>query len=568
MRKWFAAPQRKNEYENFASRIIHHILLIFLALSATFSIFASSWLQLLFVPILLISFGICYFLLRAGHFRFASIMFLSGLWLIITLASFNINGIRNASISSYAVIIILSAVLLSDRTVITFTVLSIVSVIVLAVGESQSILPLSTTPFYLEDRLFQQIALFAASGILLTAASRAIRHNFERVRVHEQTLLEHNRQLENEIAERQRIEAKYRLLFENIPIMAGVYGQDGEIMLLNNTAASVLGGTPETLEGRNLRDVVLIEDAERAIQTQAAVIEENKPKIVEGSTTLPSGKEIHFLRHVMPLPKTENDSTSQVLVLTTDMTEKHLAEQRERELVLAREKNAFLTDFFGVVSHDLKTPLTIMNTSIYLLQRASTIQQREERILRITEQVQLMDRYIQDMLTISRLEHVPTFNFEPLNLNELIDEVVELLFPRIENKRLIHQFKPQYDLPLIEGDAEQLRRMLTNLIENAVNYTPSGGYLTVKTQSQHDIVKLDVIDSGIGIEPEAIPRIFERFFRTSTAKTSEQSGTGLGLAIVKKIVDMHGATIDVTSRVGQGTTFTLKFPVKVLQTPV
>ncbi|MEP6986210.1 MAG: ATP-binding protein [Chloroflexota bacterium] len=566
IRRWFALPQLEDEYEAFAARVLHYTLLLLICVAASFVFFVSSPSQLIYIPAILAVFGGCYYLLHSGHFRLASLIFVSGMWIVITLASFNINGIRNASISSYAIVIIFSAILFPDRSVVVFTGLSLLSAIILTVGETWGVLPLHTTPLYVTDRFFQQVALFGAAGILLSAASRMIRSSSIRIRRHEKTLLERNRELEAEIAERQRSEAnlriseeKYRLLFENIPVMAGVYAKDGEIILLNKAAAQTFNGTPETLQGRNLRDVFTWEDAERAIANQARVIEERKDVLSEGKTSLSDGGEFHYLRHIIPLPDMSNSSAPQVLVLTTDLTAKYQAEQRERELMLAQERNTFLTDFFSTLSHDLKTPLTVMNTSLYLLKRAATEDQREERMARISEQVVLMDKYIQDMLTISRLEHVASFNFQELDLNRLVESVIDLLRPRIEGKQISFQFNGQPNLPAIRGDEDQLRRMLTNLIENAVNYTPAGGKVTVNTQTHDNQVVLEVIDSGIGIEAEAVPHIFERFFRAANATAFERSGTGLGLAIVKKIVETHTATIDVGSKLGEGTTFSVQF---------
>jgi PAS domain S-box-containing protein len=565
MRYWFSPPRRDDAYETFAARVLHYTLLLLLASALVFALFASSPVQLIFIPVVIAIFGGCYYLLHIGQYRLASRIFVSGLWIVITLASFSINGIRNASLSTYAVVIIFSAVLLSSRAAGVFTIISILSAVLLAVGETAGVLPLRATPLFLADRFFQLLALFGATGVLLSAASRVIRTSFQRARNHEQTLLERNQALEIEIAERRRTEAslriseeKYRLLFENIPVMAAVYAHDGEIILLNNATARFFGGTPETLQGRNIRDVLAPDVAERAIEHQVQVMEESKAMLIEGTIKLLNGREFYYLRHIMPLPNAS--SPSQVLVLTTDLTEKHLAEQRERELALALEKNAFLTDFFSTVSHDLKTPLTTMNTSLYLLQRAQTPRQQQERIAGIGEQIMLMDKYIQDMLAISRLEHLPTFNFEAVDLNSLIGEIVDLLRMRIEGKHIIQKVIAQPGLPVIQGDAEQLRRMLINLIENAVNYTPDGGQVTVTTSAIKGSVTLEVRDSGIGIEPDAIPHIFERFFRTSKAKAAQSSGTGLGLTIVKKIVETHSASIEVRSQPEQGTTFLVQFP--------
>jgi PAS domain S-box-containing protein len=566
IRHWLSRPQFDDEYASFAAQVLHYTLLVLMGVALLFVFFVTSAAQLIYIPLILVVFGGCYFLLHIRRLHLASLIFVGGLWLVITLASFNINGIRNASVSSYAIVIIFSAILFRDRVVVIFTGMSVLSAIILTVGELQGVLPLRTTPLYIPDRFFQQVALFSAAGILLSAASRMIRANSLRIRKHEKTLLERNQALEMEIAERQRTEAnlriseeKYRLLFENIPVMAGVYAKDGEIILLNKAAAQTFGSVPEALQGGNLRDVITWEDAERAIKNQARVMEEGKDVLIENNVILPDGHEIYYLRHIIPLPNSSNGIVSQVLVLTTDLTTKYQAEQRERELALAQEKNVLFTDLFGTLSHDLKTPLTVMNTSLYLLKRAATEEQREERITRIGEQVKLMDQYIQDMLTILRLEHMPTLNFREVYINPLIDEVVALLRPRIEGKQISFQFSGQPNLSAIRGDQDQLKRMLTNLIENAVNYTPSGGSVTVETHTDNQQVVLQVIDSGIGIEADAVPHIFERFFRASNATAFERRGTGLGLAIVKKIVDTHTATIEVGSQLGVGTTFSVQF---------
>jgi len=251
IRHWFALPQLEDEYATFAARVLHYTLLVLMCVAFLFVFFATSASQLIYIPIILMVFGVCYWLLHTKRFRLASLIFLGGLWSVITLASFSLNGIRNASISSYAIVIIFSAILFSDRAVVIFTGISVASAVILTVGESWGVLPLHTTPLYATDRFFQLVALFSAAGILLSAASRMIRTNFVRIRKNEKTLLERNRELENEIAERQRSEAnlriseeKYRLLFENIPVMAAVYGQDGEIILLNNAAAQTFNGTP------------------------------------------------------------------------------------------------------------------------------------------------------------------------------------------------------------------------------------------------------------------------------------------------------------------------------------
>ena len=308
MLHWLSRPKRDDEYETFAAQVLHYTLLLLIVLALVFVFFASSPSQLIFIPVLVSVCGGAYYLLHIGRLRTASLIFVGGFWLLITLASVSINGIRNASISSYTIVIIFAAILSSSS--LSSRQCSDSGLYCLdCLANLRKILPLHPTPLDLANDFFQQTALFGAAGVLLSAASRVIRASLQRVHKHEETLLERNRQLEMEIAERQRTEAnlrvseeKYRLLFENIPAMAGVYAEDGEIILLNHAAARQLGGTPEALQGRNMREVFSAADAEQGIKDQAQVIQAGKDALIEGKAQRADGRDFYYLRHTCRCP--------------------------------------------------------------------------------------------------------------------------------------------------------------------------------------------------------------------------------------------------------------------------
>src|SRR5215213_4799992 len=131
IRHLFALPQREDEYETFAAQVLHFTLLLLIGIALSFVFSVTSPSQLIYIPAIVAIFAGCYYLLHKGHFRLASLIFVSGFWIIITLASFNLNGIRNASISSYAIVIIFSAILFPDRSVVVFTGLSLLSAVIL-----------------------------------------------------------------------------------------------------------------------------------------------------------------------------------------------------------------------------------------------------------------------------------------------------------------------------------------------------------------------------------------------------------------------------------------------------
>ena len=569
MCRWLNAPRGENAYQTFSMRVLHYTLLLLLLLTISFIPFANANTRERFLLMGIILFGVCYGLLHTGRFRAASTLFLVGLWCVITLAAFNTNGVRNSAVSLYAVIIIFSAVLFSGRAVLVFTGLCIVAMGLLALGEVQGLLPLSTTELRIGDRLFQQVVLFGSAGILLWATARVIRAGLIQLSQHEQSLIEHNAALQAEIERREQVEEtlraseeKYRLLFEHSGTIVGVYNRDGILEMINPAGAAIFGRSVEELRGVSMEELFQPDDAARGRKRHEQVMTTGVPMLYEGQITLRNGRSLYYLRHIRPLPYPDDPpgETRRVLIITTDITQQKQAEQHARALVLAQQKNTFLTDFLSTVSHDLKTPLTVMSTGLYLLERAQTPAEQQERIDQMKEQVTLLDKYIQDMLTISRLEHLPAINAADVDVNHLAQDVLALLRPRAEKKQIECHLITGFMPGMARGDREQLQRVLVNLVENAINYTPAGGWVRVQTLADDERVRVEVSDSGIGIDADDLPHIFDRFYRSEEARNTEESGTGLGLAIVKKIVEMHAGAIDVRSTPGQGSVFGVWLP--------
>jgi two-component system phosphate regulon sensor histidine kinase PhoR len=138
--------------------------------------------------------------------------------------------------------------------------------------------------------------------------------------------------------------------------------------------------------------------------------------------------------------------------------------------------------------------------------------------------------------------------------------VAELRRPAAERRKQSLETGVRAPLPPVLGDPDYLERALANLVDNAVKYTPEGGTLRLSAFARGDSVVLEVADTGIGIPETDLPRIFERFYRVDKSRSREMGGTGLGLAIVKHVVQAHGGSVEVTSRVGQGSTFRIVLP--------
>jgi signal transduction histidine kinase len=180
-------------------------------------------------------------------------------------------------------------------------------------------------------------------------------------------------------------------------------------------------------------------------------------------------------------------------------------------------------------------------------------------IQQIRISVKQMNTLISDLLDLGKIEAGFDTQKEPLDTTRLIERVMVDLRPQAEAKHqaLAHQIGTS--LPSLFGNPLRLRQMLSNLVENAIKYTPEEGRIQVDAYAEGDFVVVSVADTGIGIPPADLPYVFDKFFRSDNASLS-QEGTGLGLSIVKSIVENHGGRVWVNSQPGKGTTFTVMLP--------
>jgi two-component system phosphate regulon sensor histidine kinase PhoR len=232
-----------------------------------------------------------------------------------------------------------------------------------------------------------------------------------------------------------------------------------------------------------------------------------------------------------------------------------------RDVSLQSQLDRMRQDFVANVSHELQTPLTIIRGFTETLMDEDIDRDSRERFTRlIHEEANRMSRLVDDLLTLSRMEHhsLP-FALEGVDLLVLVESLVSRLAPRVQEAGLTLVSQMPTALPLVLGDADRLQEVFLNLIQNAIQYTPAGGAITVSahTDDSGQWVGVSVEDTGIGIPSQDVPRIFERFYRVDKARSRASGGTGLGLAIVKHIIELHRGRIEVNSVVGQGTRFTV-----------
>ena len=235
---------------------------------------------------------------------------------------------------------------------------------------------------------------------------------------------------------------------------------------------------------------------------------------------------------------------------------RELAQANERLTELDRLKSKFVSD----VSHELRTPVTNLKLYVELLERGKS-EKRDYYMTTLKQQANRLVQLVEDILNLSRLElGAGKAQFAPVDLNALVEQVVNAHRPSADSAGLRLTFVPGPDLRPIRGERNQLAQVVTNLVANAINYTPVGE-VRVSTYWWDEQVCLEVYDTGIGIDPEDVPHLFERFYRGKHADRADIPGSGLGLAIVKEIVDLHTGRIEVESRAGEGSTFRVRLPI-------
>ncbi|HYU31565.1 MAG TPA: ATP-binding protein [Thermoanaerobaculia bacterium] len=224
-------------------------------------------------------------------------------------------------------------------------------------------------------------------------------------------------------------------------------------------------------------------------------------------------------------------------------------------------------DFVGNVSHELKTPLAAIRGFAETLRDGALDEPPVARRFtdRILEQSRRLQALLDDLLTLTRLETVALREREPVDLGDLVRHAAETLAPMAREKNVQVEVEAA-DVPAVLGEADAIERLVLNLLENAIKYNRPEGQVKVHLSTAGPEALLEVTDTGIGIPPESLPRIFERFYRVDKGRAREEGGTGLGLAIVKHVAQAHGGQVEVDSRLGRGTTFRVRLPAQNLKT--
>lgn len=235
-----------------------------------------------------------------------------------------------------------------------------------------------------------------------------------------------------------------------------------------------------------------------------------------------------------------------------------------RDITHFKELDALKSEFVATVSHDLRSPLTLMRGYATMMEMVGDLnEQQAGYVKKILQGIDTMTRLVNNLLDLGRIEAGVDLQLEIVAVEDIVEKVTSSLQLQATQKQI--QLTTEYSqpgLPPVQADPSLLAQALQNLVENAIKYTDNGGKVHIKVNLLADSIAFEVIDTGIGIAPVDQPRLFEKFFRGAQRNARKRQGSGLGLAIVKSIAERHGGRVWVNSQLGKGSTFGFEIPLR------
>ena len=319
------------------------------------------------------------------------------------------------------------------------------------------------------------------------------------------------------------------------------FNMKGEIILINPAAKKFLSISPEDITFEDIFGKFKLDiNMEKVIYLETWTSTEQRIQVDD-----------RYVKVLFAPFKNEEDRPDGVIAVIQDITEHVKLDNMQKELV-------------ADVSHELKTPITsIMGYADTLLEGGYDEETQSKFLNVIASESRRMARLVTDLLTLSRYDsNKKKTQKESFDLGELVKRCQEKLAIEIKKKGHKVNCFVTADVPLVYADKDDIERVVLNILTNSIKYTSDNGEIKIYVGFVYNDAYIKVFDNGIGIPEDDLSRIFERFYRVDKARTREMGGTGLGLSIAKEILDKNGGSIDIKSKVGEGTEVVIRIPTK------
>ncbi|MGD9779660.1 PAS domain-containing sensor histidine kinase, partial [Methanomethylovorans sp.] len=359
-----------------------------------------------------------------------------------------------------------------------------------------------------------------------------------------------------------RNEKKYRSLFEQSNDAVFIIRSDGRIIDINKRACMMMGYTKDQLQNMSFFDLLIPSEKEKIDEYLAQFTANGS---IHGETKAITSKDVCIDVEINATVLEDHDDTVQVLA--RDITDRKLAEENLLQAKIAAETSSRTkSEFLANMSHELRTPLnSIIGFSDALMEGYfGELDPKQTRYIQnISNSGKHLLNLINDILDISKVEAGKMKLFpESTNIDSLLDEMVSLVQPLAAKKEIIINVSRDPELQTMFADKAKIKQVLYNLLGNAIKFTHRGGRVIIRTNINGNMAQISVIDTGIGISPQDMNRLFRPFTQLDSSVARRYEGTGLGLALVKELIELHGGHIWVESEVGKGSNFTFEIPLK------
>ncbi|MBN8634345.1 MAG: PAS domain S-box protein [Anaerolineae bacterium] len=351
-------------------------------------------------------------------------------------------------------------------------------------------------------------------------------------------------------------EVEYRALFEQSNDAVVIFDLHDRVKRANRRAAEMTGYSVEELEDMTFYTVTPVELQQSVLALAQNLKAGGHIAPFESRTRRKDGSlvdvEVNF-----ELVRDDEGNPRHFQCIVRDITERKRALETEFELRLEKERTRLLTRFVQDAAHEFSTPLSTLHTGIYLISRSEDAERRALKAKQMERELDRINRLIESLLLLMKVESAEAANFLPLQLGELVQgqcQVVATNYPGGPSLRT--QISPH--LPSVLGDPYLVERAFYQLVDNAYRFTPEAGSVTVTMYGGDDQICVEISDTGTGIEAADLPHIFETFWRQDAVHTTP--GFGLGLPIARRIVEQLGGTITVESMLAQGSCFRVTLP--------